>query len=264
MERGTIIQYYVNLHRFLKREKFIERELKIKEIPNKIISLIGPRRAGKTFYMLNLMRKRFKRSIYFDFEIGYFRELIFKEIMEIIKLDVEYFNSKVEYIFFDEIQSLEHWQNIVRSFENMEYHIFISGSSSKLLSKEISTALRGRKISYTIFPLSYKEFLKCKMFPMRKYYAIEEIVKIKKLLEEYLSYGSFPEIALKEEKELILKEYKDLIFFKDFIERFSIEHIEVAKFIFEFLLQNFSKEMSINKVSNFVTQKLKENKKNLV
>ncbi len=264
MDESLVLQYYNNLHNLIKDEAFLTRELEIRQVPHKIVGLVGPRRAGKTFLMLNLMKKQLKRSIYFDFELTFFKNLDFKSILQIINLYEAHYQTKVQYIYFDEIQSLKQWQSTLRNFENMGYYIMISGSSSKLLKEQISTGLRGRTITYALFPFSFREFLRSKDVKLNKHYSIEEKTKILQLLKEYLSYGGFPEVVLRKEREMILKEYKDLIFFKDFIERFNIEHVEVATMIYEFLLQNFSCLISINKISNFIKQRTGTNKKNIV
>ncbi len=74
-----------------------------------------------------------------------------------------YDKDKDIYLFLDEIQNIKNWEKWVkRIYDFKKYKIIISGSSSKLLSREISTALAGRNINYTVYPLSFKEFLKIK------------------------------------------------------------------------------------------------------
>ena len=264
IEESLILEFYKSLKNTLNK-KILERELGIKEVENKIITIMGPRRAGKTYFLFQLMKKH-KESIYFDFENYLFRYFSLKEILETIKIYEQYFNIKVRCLFLDEIQALRNWQNILRSFENLGYKVFITGSSSKLLSKEIATQLRGRSLSYLLLPFSFREFLRAKGFELKEHVSLEEKVRIINYLKEYLNFGGFPEIVLADEtdKFFILKDYIDVIFFKDFVERFKIEKIEVSRFIFEFLLQNYSSEISVNKINNYVRQKLRENKKNLV
>lgn len=88
-------------------------------------------------------------------------------------------------------------------------------------------------------------FLKAKNIDVRPLLTLDEAAKIKALLREYLELGGFPEVVLNEMKTKILKEYSDLILFRDFIERHSVKNIEIARFIHSFILQNFSREVSI-------------------
>ena len=77
-------------------------------------------------------------------------------------------------------------------------------------------------------------------------------------LREYLIYGGFPEVVLSQNKERILKEYLEEIFYKDFVERHEIRSLEFGKFLFEFCFQNFSKEISFKKVKNFFDRKISD------
>ncbi|MEM5805015.1 MAG: ATP-binding protein [Candidatus Aenigmatarchaeota archaeon] len=248
----------------IKTEKIFERELKIDFLKSKAIAIVGPRRSGKTYFLLNILRNN-KNTIYIDLEHSAFREITHKEFFEIISIFEEYFKTRVEKVIIDEIQNLNNWESLVRSLLDSGYYLMISGSSSKLLSKEITTQLRGRSITYFLLPLSFREYLEFKNVERKKLFSISEKVKIIKLLEEFLEWGSYPEILIyQDKKEKILKEYFDTIFQKDFIERFEIINTYVAKLLFEFILQNFSKEVSLNKISNFVSSKVGKNVKNVV
>jgi len=250
-----VLEFFSKVEQGILKEEIIERELKTKPIENKTISIIGPRRAGKTFYLFQ--KKRAHSGIYIDFESAEFSKANIEDVIKIISLYERYFERKVNIIYLDEIQNLKNWERLARTLLNYGYKLYISGSSSKLLSKEIATQLRGRSLTYLLLPFSFREFLVAKSFKIKKLYTLSEITKIKKYLRDYLDFGGFPEVVLKKEKEKILKEYLELAFYKDFVERHKIESIEVAKIIFEYLLQNFSKEISITKIQNFIEKTLR-------
>lgn len=250
-----VLEFFSKVEQGVSKEKIVERELKTKPIENKTISIIGPRRAGKTFYLFQ--KKREHGGIYIDFESAEFSGVNIEDVIKIVSLYEKYFEKKVNIIYLDEIQNLKNWERLARTLLNYGYKLYISGSSSKLLSKEIATQLRGRSLTYLLLPFSFIEFLAAKGFKIKKLYTLSEITKIKKYLKEYLDFGGFPEVVLKEEKEKILKEYLELAFYKDFVERHKIESIEVAKIIFEYLLQNFSKEISVTKIQNFIEKTLR-------
>ncbi|MEM7826342.1 MAG: AAA family ATPase, partial [Candidatus Aenigmatarchaeota archaeon] len=263
-EKDFVLQYFTRLAERIESEKIFDRELKVDFLKNKAVAIIGPRRAGKTYFLLNVFKNN-RNAIYIDLEHSAFREITHKDIFEIISIFEEYFKSKVEKVIVDEIQNLVEWERLVRSLLDSGYYLMISGSSSKLLSKEVATQLRGRSITYLFLPLSFREYLEFKNMKKKKLFSISEKVKIIKLLEEFLEWGGYPEILVyPEKKEKILKEYFDTIFQKDFLERFEIVNTYVAKLLFEFILQNFSKELSLNKISNFVSSKLGKDLKNAV
>ncbi len=92
---------------------------------------------------------------------------------------------------------------------------------------------------------------------MRKPYAFRDIQEIKFLLQEYLQYSGFPEVVLSDLKKKILKEYFETIFYRDFVERHNVKSINTARVIFEYLLQNFSNEISIKKIKNYLYDNIK-------
>jgi len=240
--------------------KGIERELHIPKIARKIISIVGPRRAGKTwlfYYLLQISAQ--KSPMYVNFEDIAFRNLSPEEFFNVIKIF-----SEIKYpprtFFLDEIQVIEGWETLVRSLYDRNFKIFITGSSSALLSKEIATQLRGRALTYILLPFSFREFLNAKNQKNKDFQAktFESRGRILRYLREYLKYGGFPEVVLSENKEKILNQYSNEIFYKDFVERHQIKSLGFGRFLFEFALQNFSKEISLKKIKRFFSKNISE------
>ncbi|MGB7002020.1 MAG: ATP-binding protein [Halobacteriota archaeon] len=264
METQRIKAYIEDWYR--KESPFlVPRDLKTTQIQGKVISIVGPRRAGKTYYFFQLMEPVKEVSLYLDFEDSSLLTVKFDEVLEIVNLFAEITGKEPEYIFLDEIQNMDKWETAVRTLlDRTSYNIFVTGSSSKLLSREIATQLRGRSLTYVLLPFSFSEFLNAKKIELKNVFTQIEKAKIKKWLREYLELGGFPEVVLKEEREKILKEYFDTIFFRDFVERHELKSLEVARFIFSFVFQNFSSEISVNKIVNFLKSEGKKFGKNTV
>ncbi|WP_456474969.1 ATP-binding protein [Candidatus Pyrohabitans sp.] len=256
-DRELVFEFYEKLEN--KRAEIKERDLKIKPRKDFTISIVGPRRAGKTFLLLDVYFRDIERAVYFDFEHVAFADITHKEVFEIISL----VNPQANLVMLDEVQVVEDWNKLVRSLLDSGYKVIISGSSSKLMSKEIATQLRGRSISYILLPLSFGEFLRFKNLSYEKI-SVTKKTEIIKLLEEYLLWGGYPGAITRKDKDEILKNYYTTILYNDFVERFELKSIDVAKFIFEFCFQNFSKEVSIRKISSFVNSKIGGNVKNVV
>jgi len=251
IRREEIIDY-LKEYESLKLEIF-QRELKVPLDSDFIISIIGPRRAGKTYFLLSLNQK-VKDGIYLNFEDTRLMNVSFKEVREVIRIFIELYGRSPAYLFFDEIQNLSKWESVVRELhDTKKYKIFITGSSSKLLSKEIATQLRGRTLSFILLPFSFREFLGFQNFELEKFLAKDEEARVKNLLREYLEFGGFPDVVKSEEKIRILKEYSDLILFRDFIERHKIRNFDLARVLHAFTIQNFSKEISIRSVFNRIS-----------
>lgn len=240
----------------------IERKLKVAETKRRIVSIIGPRRAGKTYYFYQLIGKNKEKTLYLNFEDTRLIDINFREIRELIRIYAEIAEKAPEYLFFDEIQNVRGWEGTLREIlDTNRYKIFVTGSSSKLLSKEIATSLRGRTFTYILLPFSFREYLEAKSIPF-KLLSKDEETKIRKSLKEYLEFGAFPEVVLEKEREKILKEFYDLILFRDIIERHNLRNISLAKFLLSYFTQNFSKEISANKILNFFKSQGKKFGKN--
>ncbi|MCD6512345.1 MAG: ATP-binding protein [Thermoplasmata archaeon] len=241
--REDVIDYFKEYKRV--PYNILERELKIPLNSKFIISIIGPRRAGKTYFLFSLYN-RLENAIYLNLEDTRLSDITFKELREVVRIFIEMYGKEPKYLLLDEIQNIDGWEKVVREFHDLEkYRIFISGSSSKLLSKEIATQLRGRALSFLLLPFSFREFLRFRQFSIERYLSKDEEAKIKNLLLKYMEYGGFPDVIKNEEKIRILREYSDLILFRDFIERHKIRNIELARMIHNFMLQNYAKEISI-------------------
>ena len=236
---------------WMKREAFkgVSRELEVIRRKDRVISVIGPRRAGKTYYFYQLMENDRMNSLYLNFEDTRLMDVSFKDIRDLIRIYIEVAGKAPRNIFFDEVQNVKNWELAIRELLDLQhYNMFVTGSSSKLLSREIATQLRGRTFSYLLLPFSFREFLKAKNVFAEKL-TMDEAAKIRGYLKEYLEFGGFPEVVFEEaEKERILKEYFEMILFRDIVERHKLKNISLARFLLSFLLQNFSKEISVNKV----------------
>jgi predicted AAA+ superfamily ATPase len=134
-------------------------------------------------------------------------------------------------------------------FENVQ--IFISGSSSKLLSKEVATMLRGRSLPYYIFPFSFKEFLKAKGFEVEKYLSSFQRAKLMNFVEEYMKFGGYPEAVLyPEEREKILKEILDVTIYRDIVERFGVKNTKLVRLLLKQLI--LSTFFSVHSFFNYI------------
>jgi predicted AAA+ superfamily ATPase len=228
----------------------VERDIKIEtDLPIKrVISIIGPRRAGKTYFIFqtikNLLERNVekKRILYVNFESDLLIGCNTSDLRNMIEIFYEIYpenkNKKV-YLFLDEVQNIANWEKFIRGIIDSEnIQVFVSGSSSKLLSKEIATSLRGRTLSYYVYPFSFKEFLKAKDFKVEKYFSSSQKAKLLNFLEKYMK-GSYPEtIFFEKEKEKILKEILDVTIYRDVVERFKVKNVKVLKLLLKGLVSS--------------------------
>ncbi|MDP2860470.1 MAG: ATP-binding protein [bacterium] len=214
-------------------------EIKLREIEigdwfnsdqiNKIISVTGFRRSGKTFLLLDFVKKhRREDCLYLNLEDERLPKetAVLTELSNIVK---EYYGTKKIFLLLDEIQEIPQWSRWCRRVNEAGlYYLIISGSSSKLSSAEIPTELRGRTITKTVYPLSYHEF---KIWKNEEGYSA---------LREYLLYGGFPEIVLADfgKKEILLNEYMQTFLLRDIFERYNLRQKEAMNDLIRLLLSS--------------------------
>ncbi len=262
IDRNTWIEIIKDFHQKELPETF-ERELDI-EINSRLkraISIIGPRRSGKTYYFFNkikeLKRKgvKIEKILYINFEDFRLYNVDLKDLKQFLDIYYEIYPDNKNHdvwLFLDEIQNINGWERFVRTLlDNEKIHVFITGSSSKLLSREIATEMRGRSFTYTIFPLSFKEVLDISNISYSKYASSSERYEILNKLEEYLHNGGYPEVIISPvNKDRILRDIVDVMLFRDIVERWGIRNIKALKLLIKALIH--SKEFSINKFYNFL------------
>ena len=242
----------------------IERDISIPLDTSIIVSIIGPRRAGKTFTMYTIIKKLREHIpmgniLYINFEHEKLRNLDANDLGDMLAIyyEVSKVNRKEKiYLFLDEIHVVSGWSNWVnRISETKEFHIYLSGSSSKLLSRELSTRLRGRSIDFTVFPYSFREFLRVTEVLIQDPNLLihsEKRGTIMGALEEYIKIGGYPEVVgLKDLGSKLLRSYIDTIIIKDVGERFRIEPSILAAF-FDYAISTYSKYFTGSKAYNYL------------
>ena len=230
----------------VKREKYLSQIYPLLD-RKEVLVLKGIRRSGKSTIILQLIDNLMKNGInkmqilYLNLEDYGFADNLNIALLEDVLKDYKQYskNKKKVYFFIDEIQKIKGWEKWVRTKYDLNENIkfIISGSSASLLSKELSTLLTGRNISFVIFTLSFKEYL--------------EFNK-KGNLEEYLLYGGFPEVVLEnliEKKQMILQQYFEDIIHKDIIDRYNIRNTKQIINLARYLISTSGSKVSINKLS---------------
>ncbi len=279
------VYYFDYMSDFGKKEKFkslieefysiplpevLPRNLEVPLNTDKVITVFGPRRGGKTFYFYFLIKKLINQGIakeqilYINFEDDRILPLEYQDLNWLLEAYFELYpemKQKITYLFFDEIQNIKNWEIFVRRIKDKEkVKVFLTGSSSKLLSKEIATSLRGRTLSFALYPLDFKEFLVFKGEKLEKNFIYSpQRFKIKKLLEEYLEFGGFPEVVLERQKALklkILQEYFDALVYRDLEERFHLENTALLYDLLRFVFSNTTAAFSVSNYFNAVKQKM--------
>ena len=252
----------------------VPRDIEIPTDSGKVVSLIGVRRSGKTsilYRMISQLREKIdpRRIVYINFEDDRLFPLQLENLDDLIQAYYELhpeMREKKVYLFFDEIQHVDNWEKFVRRiYDTLDVEIFITGSSSKLLSAEIATGLRGRTITYEIFPLSFAEYLRFKNIDVN-FYSSRSLSYIVNAFDQYVIDGGFAETinATSDIQKRMLKDYVDLIIYKDIIERHGVKNHALMKHLVKYCFSNMGTLVSMTRLFNdFKSQGFKLSKDTL-
>ncbi len=260
---GKIIQEYWSKEFPETKDRNIEISLE----KNFINDIVGPRRSGKTYLMYLTIKKILKKTdkkatIYINFEnrkLLPLRESYFNDIIEFIYAENLIDKYKIVYLFLDEVQRIDKWEQYVRSIYDEfkdKIIIFVSGSSANLLSKEYSKLLTGRHLTTHVTPLSFNEFLDFNniKIPSKNITEKEESI-IKKKLKEYLKNGGFPDVVLGKEKDEIISQLFTDIVTRDVLSRIDVRKEDIVEEFSYYLASNISNLLSFNKMKNYFTSR---------
>ncbi|MDP3765905.1 MAG: ATP-binding protein, partial [Nanoarchaeota archaeon] len=195
-----------------------------------------------------------KNILYVNFEDVRFGEFNLELLNQIYEVYLEYAQpANKQYVFLDEVQKIKGWERFARTLHELKKaQVFVSGSNSKLLWGELSSVLTGRHLDLTVYPLEFSEFLMFKKTEVNgKLDLIAKRHKIKALLNEYIQYGGFPLVCLKESKKELLQTYFEDIINKDVIENKTIANVSKIKSLARFYLTNVGRRISFRGISKF-------------
>lgn len=229
------------------RNSYIDRLEGLLHGSNQVITITGPRRAGKSYIMRQMGRLlagngvKKENILFVNFDDPRFLSLDVKLLIQIYDIYREFMSpTDTPYIFLDEVQEIDEWEKWVRMMHEMKKaRLIVSGSNAHLLSRELGTLLTGRHLDLTVFPLAFTEYLMFNDMELKTSLDVErKETEIKGLLRKYMEYGAFPEVALSEKKTEILLNYFDDLLTKDLMKRFRVRKTNAMKALIKFYLSN--------------------------
>lgn len=215
-----------------------------------IIVLTGQRRVGKSYVLKDFVRRRQQDEdaniIYIDKEKRQFRFISGQEQLGNY-IEENFVKGKHNFILVDEIQEIDGWEHVIRSFRTEENtDIIITGSNSKILSSDLSTLLSGRYEEIHIQGLSYLEFL--------QFHGLDNSDES---LLSYLNYGGLPGLRVigLNEEELVweyLRNVFNTVILKDVVERHNIRNLPFMNNLISFLADTIGKVNSATSISKYM------------
>lgn len=237
------------------------RDVRLPALSNKVHAVVGMRRVGKTTFLRQLQGERQRaaapgRAVYVSFDDDRLAELPLAQLDSLLE---EYYRrfpqwrgSEVVSWFLDEVQVVAGWERFVRRLLDTErVEIVVSGSSARLLSREVHTSLRGRGWETVIRPFGFREFLRHREKepdkPARRFTSAERSLIENRFLE-YLSVGGFPEAQGMEPplRVQLLQGYVDTLLLRDVVERFQVTQAAALRWLTRHCLRNPAGLLSVH------------------
>lgn len=259
MNRDVLKQIIIDQKEMYLDNPLISRDYDLEENVN--YCFVGIRRTGKSYMMYqqihNLMNDGISSSqiIYVNFEDERLLEIGVDDLNTILEIGIEFSGSKGKpYLFLDEIQNVDGWEKFVRRVADMKYRINITGSNSKMLSKEIASTLGGRFMIVNVFPYSFKEYLSANHIEniMLAQIGTKKRADIVSQYEQYVTYGAFPELVDIKNKRPFLNNIYQTVYLQDIITRNKITNDFAVRLILKKIAESVTKALSFNRLTNIV------------
>lgn len=246
-------------------ETGVPRRLRLEAVGGKAAVCIGVRRSGKSTYLFQIVQRLLDNKVprqnilylnFFDDRLhGLQQEGLGLVTEAYYSLYPEKKNTQTVYCFFDEIQATPGWEPFIdRLMRTEKSEVYLTGSSAQMLSKEIATQMRGRALSWEMFPFSFREFLDYRGIEGEGPLSTKKRLLVQKAFAEYWETGGFPEVVGLE-RHLRVKthqEYFHAVLFRDLIERHDVSHPKAVADLAHWLVDNTGSLYSVNRLTAYL------------
>ena len=243
----------------------IPRQVEITPVQGKPTICMGVRRSGKSTYLFQQMQHLLGQGIprqnilYLNFFDDRLHNLQHDSLSLIVEAYFTLFPEKKQtetiYCFFDEIQTIQGWESFIDRLQRTEKcEMFLTGSSAQMLSREIATQMRGRALSWELFPFSFREYLSAEKIKSVGPFSSKQRFTVQKAFESYWQSGGFPEVIQTNQtlRIKIHQEYWGAMLFRDLIERHDIAHPKAVTDLAHWLADHISCLYSVNKLTGYL------------
>jgi predicted AAA+ superfamily ATPase len=239
----------------------VPRAVEVMELSGKASALVGMRRAGKTWRMFQDIGERLDegvppgRLLYIDFEDDRLMGLSAESLHLVDEAHRALHPDHADralFVYLDEVQNVPGWERYVRRLLHSGHRVWVTGSSARLLSREVATSLRGRALTTEVFPLSLAEAgarvgLRAGEMPDEA-----DRARAEALTHAYLRVGGFPEVQGVDDvvRPAVLQSYVDVVVLRDVMERHDVGNVAALRYLVGRCLSDPGSRMSVHKLYN--------------
>ncbi|MCY4481370.1 MAG: ATP-binding protein [Spirochaetaceae bacterium] len=268
IDSGSLIEALKSMildYQEMKLPTGVPRRLRIETVPGKATVCIGVRRGGKSTYLYQVIARLLEQGVarqnilYLNFFDDRLHHLRFGDLGVITDAYYSLYPEKKDvetvHCFFDEIQAAPGWEPFVdRLLRTERCKVHLTGSSAQLLSREIATQMRGRALSWEIFPFSFREYLDYRGIDGDGDLSTKRRLTIVKAFDEYWERGGFPEVAgsSRDLRIRIHQEYFNAVLFRDLVERHDVAHPRAVSDLAHRLVDNAASLYTVNSLTGYL------------
>ena len=259
MDHKIIKTVIYDRHEAIKNINLIDRDYTFDLNVNYVLT--GLRRAGKTMMLYSIVQQLIKNGvewnqiIYINFEDERLAEFNINDFNDVVEVKNE-ITEKKAYYFFDEIQNIDGWELFARRLADEKEFVYITGSNSKMLSREVSNQLGARYIPLQINTLSFNEYLNSFNIghDEKDLYTSASKGKIIRYFDDYYHFGGFPEtLNINVKREYVSNIYNKIVI-GDIATRNSIRNENALKLLVKKIAETVTDSVSYTRLYNILKQ----------
>lgn len=258
MDKNILRQVLADNAKLIGRLDVMPREYNVETDKNYIFT--GVRRAGKSYMQYALIKKLLSEGygmndiLYMNFEDERIDSFTMTDFNLLLECHQELYACR-PHIFLDEMQNIEGWEKFARRMADSKYHICLTGSNAKMLSKEIMTTLGGRFLQKDIYPFSFREYLDALNIPYGNINLLDTDSRASffRHYNEYLTNGGMPETVNMNIKREYLSSTYQKIYLNDIATRNGINNMNALRLLVKKIAESVGQPLSYNRLSHILS-----------
>lgn len=258
MERAFVKQILLDNQQDFVVHQLIPRQNIFDEFANYV--LVGIRRAGKSYLLYQRIQELLASGydwsdlLYINFEDERLIDFNADDLNLLLEIHLELYDKR-PILFLDEIQNIDGWEKFARRLADKKYRVYITGSNAKMLSSDVQSTLGGRFLTQEVYPYNFLEFLRANEINLDAHFlsTTQSRANVARLLEDYFTFGGFPEGAQLQAKRHYLTSVYQKIYLGDIAARHQIENKFALRLLFKKLAESIKQPLSFRRIAQILS-----------